>query len=282
MFLRIFSIFSFFSLFLAYPQFATSETLLDVDFNNHRSGSTYGYNDVRRDFTTRAGTPTWISYGVKKGNVKVVGGGKRGNAIEVTYQKGRYAGGTGASWKARFPGKKEAYLSYYMYFPDNFSTKTYGRSPRVEGGKLPGLCARGCPSGGRRITTDNGASFRFMFRSWPWIGLYVYDLTKSKWKRHGEDIPLRTGLSKGRWLKLVQRVKMNDPWRSNGEIDVWLDGKHVKGVRGRKFRTKSSVSIDRLFFSTFFGGGDWKWAPTRTQKIRFDEFEVTTHKPSLR
>jgi len=33
-------------------------------------------------------------------------------------------------------------------------------------------------------------------------------------------------------------------------------------------------SIDALYFSTFFGGGDASWAPTAEQRIDFDDFVI--------
>ena len=72
----------------------------------------------------------------------------------------------------------------------------------------------------------------------------------------------------------VQRVRINDGDRSNGEIDVWMDGERVLDLNELRFVTNNR-GIDALMFSTFHGGSTDDWLPERTVYSYWDDFIVS-------
>ncbi len=77
------------------------------------------------------------------------------------------------------------------------------------------------------------------------------------------------------WVSIEQRVKLNTPGASDGEVTVWQDGKQVFTQRGMTYRTTDQLKIDGMFFSTFFGGGDESWASPVDQYADFAGFSVS-------
>lgn len=75
----------------------------------------------------------------------------------------------------------------------------------------------------------------------------------------------------GSWITIAQRVKLNDPGRSNGrfidfgtcrsyiaiigELQLWVDGISVMDVAGIVYRESSESRVKGFHCQTFFGGG---------------------------
>lgn len=55
-------------------------------------------------------------------------------------------------------------------------------------------------------------------------------------------------------------VKINNATESNGILQVWQDGSLVINQRSLKYRTTNAIAATSIMFSTFFGGGDTKYA----------------------
>ncbi|MGF1540358.1 MAG: polysaccharide lyase, partial [Pleurocapsa sp.] len=118
--------------------------------------------------------------------------------------------------------------------------------------------------------------------------------TRFMWRRHGEGeiyayLPTSskraTSIGHGnwrfqsdQWYLLEQEVILNDPGVANGQIRVWLDGKKVVEQGGLTFRQVSHLTIDGIYFSTFFGGGDPSWATPQDVYVDFANFSVSTVK----
>lgn len=157
------------------------------------------------------------------------------------------------------------HLRYYLRFPKGFDF--------VKGGKLPGLYG-GEVTGGRRIPDgENGLSTRYMWRSGGRGEVYAYLPTSVE---HGTSI----GRGKwrwptGRWTCVEQAVTLNSADRSNGSVEVFLDGRRVLHKDGLEFRTTERLKIEGVFFSTFFGGGDPSWATPRSGHADFAAFAVS-------
>ncbi|KAI0333119.1 hypothetical protein GY45DRAFT_350915 [Cubamyces sp. BRFM 1775] len=160
---------------------------------------------------------------------------------------------------------KEATLSYSVFFEDGFDF--------VKGGKLPGLYggdsdeeAVSC-SGGRR---DNGCfSVRFMWRTDGAGELYTYLPPSSDANKAVCNVPPFStcndvfGASVGRGsfkftpgtrATIGQRVKLNDVGKTNGEIELFVDGKSVFTVPGLELVTSDEGRIRGIQMQTFFGG----------------------------
>ena len=110
--------------------------------------------------------------------------------------------------------------------------------------------------------------------------LYLYHMDKGqKW---GDDVLLRGAdgkdkyFERGKWHNMIQRVKINDGYQSNGEIDVWMDNEQVLDMDGLRFVTNNR-GIDQLFFNTFHGGSGSTWWPGQNVDAYFDDFIVSTN-----
>src|SRR5690606_32845406 len=139
----------------------------------------------------------------------------------------------------------------------------------VRGGKLPGLVGGSAPTGGERATGLNGFSARLMWRPGGAAVQYVYypDQTGT-W---GDDLPYALGgqraFSPGRWHRVEHRVRLNTPGQRDGRLQAWFDGELALDAGELRFRDALGVRIDQAYFSTFFGGNDPSWAPTKDEHI---------------
>jgi hypothetical protein len=194
--------------------------------------------------------------------------------MDVVYPKGSFTPGAddaprgGAGFVAEFgtgEGLERACLTYRMRFQDDFYFK--------KGGKLPGLYGGNGPTGGDKVTGENGFSARLMWRSLGAGEAYAYVVNK----------PMDYGLSIGRgawqfqpgkWHTIQQEVVLNDPRKANGKIRVWVDGRHVIDKGQLVFRTTDRIKIDGLMFQTFFGGGEPSWASPKDQRAQFADFKI--------
>jgi hypothetical protein len=216
------------------------------------------------------------------------------NAIKVTYKKGsyRYIGKNGGiSIYARGPADvdlttaKEATFGYSVYFEKGFEFN--------KGGKLFGLYggnsdddAQGCSGGSR---SDKCFSARFMFRPDGAGELYTY-LPPSvsandkvcKQVAHSTCNPtygasVGTGSFKfatGAWTQVSQRVRLNDVGKSNGEVEIFANGKSLFTVDNLQLRTSDSGRIRGQMLQSFFGGSSSEWASPKTQDAYFADFSV--------
>ena len=162
----------------------------------------------------------------------------------------------------------EAYLHYYLRLPEGFDF--------VKGGKLPGLYG-GRMNNGRKIPDGtNGFSTRYMWRTGGAAEVYAYLPTSVA---HG------TSIGRGNWTwptdvwaSIEQHVRLNTPGRTDGQVQVWLNGIMVFQQTGLTFRSTAKLQVEGLFFSTFFGGGDASWATPRDQYADFADFKLATKK----
>jgi fibronectin type 3 domain-containing protein len=157
-------------------------------------------------------------------------------------------------------------LKYYYNFPVgfDFGKKTAGKMPGLYGG-VPG-----CESGGQHCS--NGWSTRYMWRggsaSAPSGELYFYGGSGSG---YGQDICLGnwTFPADGKWHSIEQLVNT-----STGAVTIWSDGKSVCTT------TQTFASpVSGAFFSTFHGGHDLTWSPTKTTTSEFADFTLATDGP---
>lgn len=159
------------------------------------------------------------------------------------------------------------YFRFYVRFPSGFDF--------VKGGKLPGLFG-GTVTSGRHIPNgSDGFSTRYMWRKGGAAEVYAY-LPSSV--AHGTSFGRGSWVWKpGVWTCVEQKVRLNTPGASDGTITVWVDGIEAYRASGLEFRTTGDLKIDGVFFSTFFGGGDFTWASPRDQYADFAGFAVSYH-----
>lgn len=155
-------------------------------------------------------------------------------------------------------------LSYYVRFSEDFDF--------VKGGKLPGLFGGAANSGGHIPNGRDGFSTRFMWRQNGEGEVYAYLPTSETW---GTSIGQGNWrFTPGQWHHLEQEIRLNQPDQSDGQIRVWFDGQLVVDRQDMTFRSVDTLTIDGIFFSSFFGGGDPSWATPRSVYADFADFSV--------
>nr|BAM17303.1 alginate lyase [Littorina brevicula] len=206
--------------------------------------------------------------------------------LRVHYAKGSFSHTHDRDYGAGFyatpiPPRTAMMLSYDVFFQDNFHF--------VLGGKLPGLwggAMKSC-SGGRH--SDDCFTTRFMWRDGARGEVYVYlppaEQTGSFCNRTDvECFPLKgNSLGRGKWhfklnqwQNMAQYVHLNDIGQRNGYVKVFVDGQKVYEGRDLVLRTKSSINIDGMYFSTFFGGANSSWATPVDTHTYFKNFVFST------
>jgi chitodextrinase len=157
-------------------------------------------------------------------------------------------------------------LKYYYNFPVgfDFGKKLAGKMPGLWGGGVPG-----CESGGQHC--QQGWSTRYMWRGGSANAtdgeLYFYtasgggfgaDLCKGNWKFAGD----------GKWHSIEQQVNT-----TTGSITVWSDGGSTPVCQTTQTLPGANSGV---FFSTFHGGHDTSWSPSKTTTDEFADFTLAT------
>jgi hypothetical protein len=249
------------------PETPGPDELLRVDFEKDPLGA---YTPARLLADWGAGSD-W-SQGLKEGRASIVAT-DRGRSLRVLYPKGSVGPDVGgAQFFAKLPGgHDELYCSYRVRFAPGFDF--------VRGGKLPGLVGGSHPTGGR--PADDGFSARLMWRTGGAVVQYVYYPHQST--TYGVDRPYlsSTGgparFQPGVWHRVEHRLVMNTPGQANGVLQAWIDGQLALDERDRVWRLDTTVHIDALYFSTFFGGNDPSWGAARDETVDFDDFVISPH-----
>lgn len=257
-----------------------AQSLLGVDFDSEPAG---GYTLAQ----CKKAWPgvTWED-GLAEGRGTVVEGDSAlGKSLRVDYPAGSYGPALGgAQWRTFLPQKRDTVtVSYRVRFGSDFDF--------VKGGKLPGLCGSKCNTGGNVPTDTDGWSARLMWRDIDGkVVQYLYHPGQSgtygadlSWKVDGKPCLFVPGT----WHEVRTRIILNTP-RRNGQpaladsrITSWFDGKLALDTTGFKLRGEDTMHIDQFYFSTFHGGSDASWAPSRSVSALFDDFEIAVGSPSL-
>ncbi|XP_064610897.1 uncharacterized protein LOC135475086 [Liolophura sinensis] len=210
--------------------------------------------------------------------------GGSSKVMRVYYPQGSYKPSAsprgGAQFFKRLSTPRElATLTYDIYFAKNFNF--------VKGGKLPGMYGGTKTCSGGRDSSDC-FSTRFMFRRDGDGEVYLYapDNQVSNFCSDSKVIcnyhsghSLGRGTFRfrtGRWYTISQRVKLNTVGQTNGYVKVLINGSQVYYKSNLRLRNSSSVKIDGMFFSTFFGGSDSSWATPVNTYTYFRNFKMTT------
>ncbi len=240
---------------------------IERGFDNHDSGQSYSMDLQQHDWDVAFGETTAENASIS--DEYAVSGD---HSLKVTYQDDQNEAAA-SSWV--LPEEDTYYLSYWVMFEEDFDFDGDDHS----GGKLPGLASEGLASGGSNVTGENGFTARYMWREDGAAELYLYHMDKPG--KFGESFefvddngdPIK--FEPGEWHQLTQRVTVNDQGRSNGEVAVWMDGVQVLDLDELRFVTDGS-GVDRLYFSSFFGGGDDGWLPDDDVSAYFDDIVVST------
>lgn len=157
------------------------------------------------------------------------------------------------------------HLRYYVRFAKDFNF--------VKGGKLPGLFGGTVGTGGQIPDGKNGFTTRLMWRKNGAGEVYAYTPNSVE---HGTSLGRgRWRFIPGRWHLIEQKLVLNEPGKSNGSILLWIDEKEVLNQESLTFRTVSTLQIQGILFSTFYGGDDSTWATPNDTYADFAAFAVS-------
>ncbi len=153
-------------------------------------------------------------------------------------------------------------LEFEVFFDKDFEW--------VQGGKMHGFIS-GNPdtdSTGCAPQPKNGWSFRLMWVKKGTIILYIYDQSRiqSKEKCGVGTYSSPNVLVKDRWLNIKMYMKLNSKGdKSDGVARLYIDNKLILQRNDIKFRgVDTGATIDYIIFSTFYGGSDTSWSPSKT------------------
>jgi hypothetical protein len=156
----------------------------------------------------------------------------------------------------------------------SFDMKLHSQFEFVKGGKLHGLGGGTGTTGGDSID-PNGWSVRMMWRANGVPELYIYHQDRKG--TYGDRFPATTGFKfgKGTWYRIDIQVQMNSAvGAKDGRASLFIDGVRQAEATNLNLTGNSSVQIDQFQFSTFYGGSDSSWSPSKTQYCYFDNFVV--------
>jgi len=239
-------------------------------------------------------TPVNSTWNVSNGNGKKKNYTSDASGIHVTYVKHKFASKAGVNFRAQPKGvfpTDTLLLEYDVFFPEDFDF--------VLGGKLPGMWGGAAGAGGGNWN-DEGWSFRVMFREKGEAVAYVYMATdQGKYsgdeqcklvKNQGngfDDIAHHTNgagidlwrdqglkFKKGQWNSVSLLAKCNSPGKADGMVSLIVNGetKIFKNIQW----SEKKMKIAGLAFTTWFGGGSRRYAPSKTQKASFKNIRLTT------
>ena len=191
--------------------------------------------------------------------------------IRISYPKGSVGPSEGGGqFLIDLPARNEYYLSYQLRFGDNFDFR--------RGGKLPGLTSGGGKyTGGNLPEAGDGWSARYMWKENGKLIVYLYYVDMPG--KYGENLSLNFAAERNKWYTLTQRIKVNDPGKNNGILEVWIDDEKVLSRKDIRFRIGEAGKIDSFYFSTFHGGNDETWAPVNDSFLYFDELYIGSAYP---
>lgn len=284
--------------FSVHPVGNYTEVMQEADFMNYE-GEYLHYNN--HDGTSMIGGTKTTA------RANIVDDGTE-NVLDILYEAGGYGLSGGGLFlmnalpKVGRPAEDvnsptEITLEYYVKFVGG--TFDWGL-----GGKLPGLAGGVAPTeavDGDKYNVLNGFSARHM-----WEDLWGISGNPSGMKTYTYNVQLNAGDSgKGPWFnpvtvptdmfyyndadtdsfqpttdvwyKITQKVRANTPGNSDGTMKSYIDDVLMNDLVGLKLIAdgyNGDYTVDRLCFSTFYGGGSVAWAPAVDTHIRFKDFKV--------
>lgn len=193
-------------------------------------------------------------------------GSEHGKCLEVTYTP-TSRGSERVNASQPIPASKSYTLNYDVKFDKDFEF--------VKGGKLPGLAPKkhitGC-----KDSVPEGWSARMMWGREGKIQPYFYQQDRTSGCGEGTKSE-NPELIPGQWHALSLRVYVNRyANNSNGFIKVYVDGKLISEHSNLRLRGEESEDslINKILFSTFHGGSDSSWSPSKKVYAYFDNFAV--------
>ncbi|WP_284615875.1 polysaccharide lyase [Aquabacterium humicola] len=187
-----------------------------------------------------------------------------GRALRVRIAKGSHLGLDLRYYFSRhFTSEpEEIFLRYYIRFANDWN-------PWLQGGKLPGIAGTYGRGGWGMRPTDghNGWSARTGFARRPAESQAVAGLTAlASYVYHAGLSGIAGGdlwdwnlapsslLANNRWYCIEQHLKLNQPGRSDGLYEAWIDGALAVRRTDVAFRRSPDLKIETIWFNVYHGG----------------------------
>ena len=233
-----------------------------VDFDNHREGY---YTDSQFQSDWQWGP----LYSPNTTQIRTVDGKK---VLANFFPKGTWGRGGGLNQWGIFENTSgdltEIYWTFRIKYQADFDWALGAKLPGVGFGGVKTLASGGIGPG----IGNKGSSLRLMQVAGGKLKLYVYH--HGMGAKYGDDMGIGTfgQLKRGEWQELTVRVVANQNGKSNGIMQVWLDGVLVASVQNIEMKTSfSPQTIQAISIGTFMGGADKRFAPDRNQFMWMDD-----------
>ncbi len=205
--------------------------------------------------------------------------------LKASYKVGSVGSAGGTGFKAN-PSKslpaESATVSYSVYFPNNFDFRKGGKAGC---GLCLGTKVGECDTGGEH--SKSGGSVRVVWKENGQGIAYIYLPTQVQLSSQGAafkkvaDSTDKMGIhifgksamkfKKGEWNAVSLSVKLNNPSASDGLLRITINGV-TEEITDMVYRRESSVKINTMSFTTFFGGSTKDYAPLKPETATFKDF----------
>lgn len=169
--------------------------------------------------------------------------------------------------------KNEITLEYDVLFENGFEWVRGGKLPGLRGGDIK-IATTGCV----KPQSPAAWSIRTMWKPDGAVILYIYDQSRIK---NNDDCGISTMSGKGilkinQWMNFKIYMKINtDAKSANGVAKLYINNKLTLEKKNIKFRGISNgADIDHIMFSTFYGGHDPSWAPSKVTYSQFKNAKI--------
>ena len=144
-----------------------------------------------------------------------------------------------------------------------------------QGGKIGfGFGGGSTPTGGK--VQPDGFTARFMWRGngddTARIAVYSYAADRTQNLPYGDDHPLNGfDVPIGEWFTLMMEVTTNSAVdTADGSLKAWANGQQLVELDNILWQSEGDKpAIQKLLYSTFYGGASIDWAPLQPTFIRF-------------
>ncbi|WPR73552.1 Ig-like domain-containing protein [Algoriphagus sp. NG3] len=233
-----------------------------VDFDDHPIGY-YTYFQFKSD---------WKSGNLQLPNTTQIRSVDGKKVLANYYPKGTWGKGGGLNQWVDFRDTPdditEIYWTFRIKYQDDFDWGLGNKLPGVSFGTVQTVASGG---DGPNIR-NKGSSLRLVQKKDGKLGVYVYHHKMPGKYGDGMGAGSFGQLKKGQWQELTVRVVANQIGKSNGIMQVWLDGVLVASVQNIEMRTSASPQTIRgLALHTFMGGADARFAPDKNQFMWMDD-----------
>ena len=110
---------------------------------------------------------------------------------------------------------------------------------------------------------NNNGTGRFVVYSYAFDRVPVGGSFGEDYRLAQHEIPF------GQYVNVAMTVTANTPGNSDGSVQVWVDGVQLLDRGGIMWQRNGVPGVDKVGYSTFYGGNSAAWAPERVGHLRF-------------